>query len=85
MKSIKIKFNVREIIARTLSFLRARFSVILLLIFFAVVAAWAFIFWYYAIGTPRARPDVEVKIISKIVRLLKKTKSFIQLRETTLI
>jgi len=63
MKSIKIKFNVREIIARTLSFLRARFSVILLLIFFAVVAAWAFIFWYYAIGTPRARPDVEVKIM----------------------
>ena len=63
MKPIKINFNIGEITARALSFLKARFSAILLLIFFAAVATGAFIFWYYAIGTPRAQPDVEVKIV----------------------
>ena len=63
MKSTKFKFNIGKTAARALSFLKARFSAILLLIFFAAVAAWAFIFWYYAIGTPRAQPDVEVKIV----------------------
>src|SRR3972149_12161613 len=63
MKPIRIKFNIKEAAARTLGVLKTYFSAILLLIFFAAVAAWAFIFWYYAIGTPRARPDVEVKIV----------------------
>ena len=63
MKPIKIKFNIREVAARTLGVLKTYFSAILLLIFLAAVAAWAFIFWYYATEASRAQPDVEMKIV----------------------
>ena len=82
MKPIKINFNIGEITARALSFLKARFSAILLLIFFAAVAAWAFIFWYYAIGTPRAQLDVEVKIVKIKEGDLRKILEDIKARES---
>ena len=63
MKPIRIKFNIREAAARTLGVLKIYFSAILLLIFLATVATWAFIFWYYATEAPRVQPDVEVKIV----------------------
>src|SRR3989338_5917470 len=63
MRSIQIKFNIKEAAARTLGVLKTYFSAILLLIFLAAVAAWAFIFWYYATEASRVQPDVEVKIV----------------------
>ena len=82
MKPIKINFNIGEITARALSFLKARFSAILLLIFFAAVAAWAFIFWYYATEASRAQPDVEMKIVKIKENDLREILSGIKARES---
>lgn len=63
MKSIKAKFNLREIAARFPSFLRARFGAILLVVFLSAIAAWALIFWRYGLEVSGAEPDVELKIV----------------------
>jgi len=82
MKPIKIKLNIREVAARTLGVLKTYFSAILLLIFLASVAAWAFIFWYYATGASRVQPDVEMKIVKIKENDLREILSGIKVRES---
>ena len=82
MKPIKIKFNIREVAARTLGVLKTYFSAILLLIFLAAAAAWAFIFWYYATEVSRAQPDVEMKIVKIKESDLREILSGIKARES---
>ena len=82
MKPIKIKLNIREVAARTLGVLKTYFSAILLLIFLASVAAWAFIFWYYATEASRVQPDVEMKIVKIKENDLREILSGIKVRES---
>ena len=82
MKPIRIKFNIREAAARTLGVLKTYFSAILLLIFLAAVAAWAFIFWYYATEASRVQPDVEMKIVKIKENDLREILSGIKVRES---
>ena len=82
MKPIRIKFNIREVAARTLGVLKTYFSAILLLIFLATVATWAFIFWYYATEASRAQPDVEMKIVKIKENDLREILSGIKARES---
>src|SRR3989344_4808987 len=82
MKPIRIKFNIREVAARTLGVLKTYFSAILLLIFLAAAAAWAFIFWYYATEASRVQPDVEMKIVKIKESDLREILSGIKVRES---
>lgn len=81
MKLTSSKFNARGVVGKIPRFARAHYGGLLLCLFFATIALWAFVFWKFGISPPRQTEDVNIRIVKVKEADLRKITDDIKERE----